>query len=132
MSQKEKTNADTVNHIIKILDDSHVIETNDVWDGYHTFGELYDHRIMLYIALCKIRSFYWHDVWLSLNHSNGTAIFGWFILGISKEAGKQITYHIPEKYLGKLAGNPNIEILDQAPEYDGHTSSEVLERLSNL
>jgi hypothetical protein len=30
------------------------MDTNRISDGYHTFGELYDHRIQLFIALCKM------------------------------------------------------------------------------
>lgn len=29
----------------------------EVSDGYHTFDELYDHRITLYIALCRTFKF---------------------------------------------------------------------------
>lgn len=39
-------------------------------DGYHTFTELYDHRITLYIALCAVqRLFTDKEIWRSLNQS---------------------------------------------------------------
>ena len=41
--------AEEINQLIK----NHKIETNLVSDGFHTFGELYEHRIVLFIALAK-------------------------------------------------------------------------------
>ena len=29
-----------------------VNETNLIFDGFHTFGEIYEHRVTLYILLC--------------------------------------------------------------------------------
>ena len=52
-------------------------------DGYHTFDELYDHRITLYIALCKSMCGDfgdWRNVWRSQKHSDGTNYDGWFLL----------------------------------------------------
>jgi hypothetical protein len=116
-----------VNEVIKHVD------ANLVSDGYHTFGELYDHRIRLYIQVCKLASKYLDlPVWMSLLHHDGSSYEGWFILGIYKEKGKQISYHLPEKYLGEVAGNSLVEILDNAPEWDGHSSSDVLERLRGI
>lgn len=109
----------------------------DVSDGYHTIGELYDHRIMLYISLCKILVDNYHssdfandpDVWRSKLHSDGSSYDGWFILGIGMEKGEQITYHIP---IEKWNECEFAKTLENAPEWDGHTSADVLERLKNL
>ncbi len=100
-------------------------------DGYHTFSELYDHRITLYIALCRIlaRDAGYNGIWRSKLHSDGTKFEGWFVLGIGWEVGKQITYHLP------LARWPETEFaldLHNAPDFDGHTPADVLERLKNL
>lgn len=102
-------------------------------DGYHTFDELYDHRITLFIALChelNNNSGYGY-VWRSLRHSNGELAYGgnWFVLGISKNAGKQITYHLP---LDSWADTDGFETLEKAPEWDGHTSDDVLDRIKKL
>ncbi len=100
-------------------------------DGYHTFDELYEHRIINYIALCTsmIREGY-ETVWKTRVHSDGIIWDGWFLLGIFKEKGKQITYHIPySKWGNECKYIPEIE---KAPEYDGHTSADVLERLKSL
>jgi hypothetical protein len=101
-------------------------------DGYHTFDELYEHRITLYIALCR-----WlfnalakrSDVWRSQVHSDGSNYDGWFLLGINKEKGKQITYHIPNE---RWEETEFAETLDKAPEFDGHTSADVLTRIKSL
>lgn len=111
--------------------------TGQVSDGYHTFDELYEHRVTLYITLCKILSkimdntsegLPWCYVWRSKKHSDGSEWPGWFILGIDKFSS-QITYHLP---LGKWNETNFADTLNEAPEYDGHTSEDVLERLKNI
>lgn len=102
----------------------------DIGDGYHTFDELYEHRITLYIALCRFVSMGRHtNVWRSKLHSDGSSFEGWFILGINTVPNYQITYHLP---LSRWAETNFAGTLEQAPEFDGHTSQDVLERLKNL
>lgn len=122
---------ESLNMIIK----STGIDTNKVSDGYHTFEELYEHRIILFIILCKIidqdpqyqNSDY--AVWKSKKHSDGSEWDGWFILGIGYSAEDQITYHLP---ISKWAECLFVTELQKAPEWDGHTSADVLERLKKL
>lgn len=103
-------------------------EAGQISDGYHTFDELYDHRITLYIALCKKLG--GHDwVWRTTTHSDGTEWDDWFILGINHLPGEQITYHIPLK---RWSETGFAETIDQAPTFDGHTSQDVLDRLKLL
>ena len=112
-------------------------------DGYHTFDELYDHRITLFIALCR----HMHEllgmenpgkfkVWRSKRHSDGELCFGTgtqYVLGIGTEKGKQITYHIPiERWDDTNFVGLNDGDLEKAPEFDGHTSDDVLNRLKEL
>jgi hypothetical protein len=114
----------------------------EVSDGYHTFDELYEHRIALYIALCRglasiqaisdmaggfmTKDYY---IWRSKLHADGSSFEGWFILGIDKEAGEQITYHLP---LSRWDETDFAETLDNAPEWDGHTPQDVINRLKKL
>ncbi len=104
-------------------------------DGYHTFTELYDHRIELYIALTRLLATKYtlqidgEGVWKSKTHSDGSTWDGWFIMGISTIPGQQITYHLPiskwdECYFAKT--------LEKAPEFDGHSSDDILQRLKQL
>ena len=117
------------------------LEVGSVSDGYHTFDELYEHRITLYIALCrlivqsarKLRLTDFHasstPVWRSKAHSDGSVWEGWFILGIGVEAGKQITYHLPES---KWKETEFAKTIEKAPEWDQHTPADVLLRLAAL
>lgn len=124
-----------------ILEDSVVVTSQNkgaqiiASDGYHTFEELYDHRITLFIALCRLISNInyaegeIHKVWRSKVNGDGSIWEGLFVLGVNKELGKQITYHLP---LSRWEETDFAETLDQAPEFDGHSSEDVLERLKKL
>lgn len=133
-SPQEK--AEKINQLIKI-GASVNLDTNLISDGYHTFGELYEHRITLFITLCKFLSIdddttcapSQYHVWRTKKHSDESEWDGWFIMGIRKESGKQITYHLP---ISKWAETGFCDTLDKAPEWDGHTSADVLERLKSL
>lgn len=103
-------------------------DTNLISDGYHTFGELYEHRFELYLALCRqlVRT---KSVWRSKVHSDGTSYDGWFILGIDYAPGSQITYHLPMKYWDRT---DFVHTPVHIPQFDGHTSFDVIERLKCL
>lgn len=108
--------------------------TENTSDGYHTFKELYEHRITLFIALLRkitmlLPASESSHIWKSKLHSDGTMYDGWFILGIYKEPGKQITYHLP---IDKWNETQFAEPLDKAPEWDGHTPEDVIKRLQTL
>lgn len=123
-------NAENFNKKIKALKDDGLLLTEDISDGYHTIGELYDHRIALYLALCKQLNHYpERRVWKSKLHHDGTMFDGMFIVGIGFEPGAQISYHMNMEWWDKT---DFIEELEKAPEYDGHTSNDVLERLLKL
>lgn len=104
-------------------------ETGSISDGYHTFDELYEHRITLFIALCRIMTGR-APVWMSAKHSDGTFFDGWFVLGLYTEKGRQITYHLP------MVKWPEVEKFAQeyvtAPEFDGHTAADVLKRIGEV
>jgi hypothetical protein len=100
----------------------------NISDGHHTFNELYETRNVLFIALAKMASKE-KDVWKSMTHSDGVAEDGWFILGINKRKGSQITFHLPIIMwdMCKFA-----ETLETAPVFDGHSSKDVLERIAKM
>lgn len=115
-------------------------DTMQVSDGYHTMDELYDHRITLFIALCRVlKNDYqieggniYKTVWRSKRHSDGELCFGTgtqYVLGIRRKAGEQITYHIP---IERWEETEFADTLNKAPEFDGHTSQDVIERLKEL
>lgn len=108
-------------------------ENLEVSDGWHTFEELYDHRIRLFISLCRTLVFYdskFPQVWASVQHADGSTFGDWFVMGIGKEKGKQITYHLPARFWQEIC--EFAEILEKAPEWDGHTPNDVLMRLENI
>lgn len=101
----------------------------EVSDGYHTFDELYDHRIMLWIKLCEAISEHKY-VWASVKHSDGSTFGDWFVLGVNDKKGEQITYHIPARYWNDVCEFANI--LKKAPDFDGHSSRDVIDRLRGM
>lgn len=131
---KGETNLDYANRIVSELPSD---VRPHVSDGYHTFDELYDHRCLLWIfglkylkgGLIETGNDQEGDVWRTTKHSDGSEWGGWFLLGCCTEYGKQMTYHLPMKY---WAYCNFAETLDQAPEFDGHSSNDVLERIKQL
>jgi hypothetical protein len=105
--------------------------TGETSDGYHTFNELYDHRIGLFLALCAVVETVADGryCWRSKLHSDGTSIDGWFIVGINSKPGDQITYHLP---MSRWSDTDWIMTIERAPKFDGHTSADVLQRLKRF
>jgi len=101
--------------IIKI----EVSDLSKVSDGYHTIQELYDHRCLLWIALCMEMP---ELCYIKKDHYEG-----WFLLGCVKEKGFQMSYHCPNKYLDLVEDIKE----DNSVEWDGHTPSDVLQRIYN-
>lgn len=108
---------------------------DDTSDGFHTFGELYRHRMLLTAAL--FRSWY-HEageigwggmgttVHKSRRHSDGEVPFGggWFIVVAQLPTG-QISYHYPDEHWDLF----QIPEREQAADYDGHTADQAADRL---
>lgn len=96
--------------------------TNEISDGYHTFGELYEHRHVLFLAVCRA-----YNGWKSLFHDDGTTMDGWFIAGVETPDG-MATYHLPLEWWTRF----NVRELERAPKWDGHTSEQVIARIQKL
>lgn len=96
---------------------------NDVSDGYHTFGELYDHRCLLFIHIINGELY---PSFASYTHEDGTIWDGWFIAGCMMLNTELVTYHLPNKYADLVRKDLWI---DEAPKWDGHTSQDVIQRL---
>ncbi len=130
----------TIKYQTKIKDELDTkFDTNNISDWYHTFWELYKHRISLWIAYCKLVDLFytdqewywieWSPIWKSKKHSDWSEMLWWFILGIWDIKWKQMTYHLP---INKWEECNFAKTLNKAPEYDWHTSDDVLERLLKL
>lgn len=98
-------------------------DAGNVSDGYHTFNELYAHRCSLFSALMKSHR---NLSWKSLKHSDGSALEDWFVCGMNLPSG-MITYHLPINPFWELLHD--ISTVQFAPEWDGHTSEDVINRL---
>lgn len=93
-------------------------------DGYHTFDELYDHRCHLFTMLMwQMPSL----AWRADKNDDGAKWEGWFLAGINLPTGT-ITYHLPQTMWDMLDG---ITTYDRGLQWDGHTSSDVITRLSD-
>lgn len=100
----------------------------EVSDGFHTFNELYDFRMVYNAALFNEwarRGIY--NVHKSYRHNDGEECFGggWFIVVAMLPTG-QISNHYKNEFWNLFRVPP----YEKAQfEYDGHTSGDVLERL---
>lgn len=95
----------------------------NVSDGYHTFDELYEHRMILFSVICNQNK---NKAWKSLLHYDGDMFDDYFIVGISTPEGP-FTYHYHISHWDKF----DVEVLDRAPKWDGHVSSDIV-RLYSL
>lgn len=94
----------------------------DVSDGYHTFNELYHHRAILFSVICNQNK---GIAWKSKSHHDGTMYANMFIVGINTPNG-QATYHYNVNPYWHMF---DVEVLEFAPEWDGHTPSQAIDRL---
>lgn len=114
-------------HIVELLAD--LIEPQPIdgntSDGYHTFDELYHHRAVLFSVI--VGNFATR-AWKSKLHADGTMYEGMFIVGIETPDG-QATYHYDVEPYWHLF---RCKEVDRAPEWDGHTPGQAIERISKL
>ena len=70
----------------------------EISEGYHTFSELYDHRIMLFLALMKAASDAGLECGWSRKHDDGELCFGggWVIGWIVAPSGLEVRYHMED------------------------------------
>ena len=92
-------------------------------DGYHTFADLYEQRLILSAALAKNNP----HAWKSKRHEDGSVPFGggWFIMGFDTDEGCY-TYHYELKDWDLF----QCKELDKGKPWDGHTSKDVRRLLS--
>lgn len=99
------------------------VNNGDFSDGYHTFNELYYHRMILFAVICKQNE---KLAWKSWLHHDGTMYDDYFIVGIDTPLG-QYSYHYHKKYWDEF----DVKELPNAPEWDGHEPKDI-ERLLSL
>lgn len=112
--------------IINNLIQREKVDTNNISDGFHTFGELYEHRITMFIVLCRfLQDKSLTRIWRCKTDEQ------WFILCIHSEPGAQISYHLPISKWKDTEFAYTHELASK-PAWDGHTSKDVLDRLNKL
>ena len=92
-------------------------------DKWHTFGELYFHRMILFLSLQLAHK---DKSWKSKQHHDGTMFEDSFIVGIDTPQG-QYSYHYNLEFWGIFG---NIKELEFAPEFDGHKPRHIKRLLS--
>jgi len=97
-------------------------DTEKVSDGFHSFGELYEHRFELFVALMLSNP---EISFRAKLNSDGGQYPGWFVAGMLLSTG-QISYHLPDRYWDRLT---TLKTYERYPNYDGHASQDVLDRL---
>ena len=117
---------DILKAVMNVIRTEKVIEIDgDTSDGYHTFNELYHHRAVLFSVIVKA---FPDKAWKSLRHHDDTMYDGMFIVGIDTPDG-QATYHYDiEPYWDMF----ECRELERAPEWDGHTPAQAIERIGVL
>lgn len=99
------------------------IKIGQISDGYHTFDELYYHRMVLFSVICNA---FKEKAWKSKLHADGTMYKDYFIVGVTTAKG-DYTYHYDLKYWDMF----NVKELPNAPEWDGHQPKDI-DRLLSL
>lgn len=93
------------------------IKDGDISDGYHTFDELYTHRIALFLLLVNSVDY---PCFIKHEHYKG-----WDAVYLETPGG-QVSYHVPmhnREYLKRA------KIVEDEYQYDGHTGDDVVFRL---
>lgn len=94
----------------------------NVSDGYHTFEELYHHRMILFSIVCGNEK--WRS-WKSKKHNDGTMFDDYFIVGITTDEG-DYTYHYHMDNWDYF----DVKEIDYAPKWDGHKPKDITRLLS--
>lgn len=107
----------------EVIDSEPAADVEKMSDGYHTFADLYEQRLILSAALAKNNP----HAWKSKRHEDGSVPFGggWFIMGFDTDEGCY-TYHYELKDWDLF----QCEELDKGKPWDGHTSKDVRRLLS--
>jgi hypothetical protein len=116
-----------INETIVKVAESGSISTRDISDGYHTFGELYKHRIVLFCVLCNQNPELARKSKKHFNEETDPMFKGSFIAYINTPLGPA-SYHIKLEFWDDFV----IPEIERAPEYDGHSPDENLKRLLSL
>ena len=109
------------------MEDKTKLDMGEVSDGYHTFNELYEYRLLYNAAFFnELAKQNLYDVHKSKKHSDGEDCFGggWFIVMAELPTG-QISNHYELKDWDLF----QIPEKEKANVWDGHTPQDVAKRM---
>jgi hypothetical protein len=130
IERKDDLSHDQVERLIRGVS----ADTDEISDGRHTFGELYEHRRALTAVLAATLIWYapfGQTAWRSKRHhpDDPSPMFDdSFIVGIELPTG-QILYHYKLEHWNDFAAVPEIE---HAPKWDGAGPADTVTRLLEL
>lgn len=113
----------SLNLLADLIEPEHI--TGETSDGYHTFNELYHHRALLFSVIVRN---YPELCWKSKKHHAGDMYDGMFIVGINTPDGQASYHYDVDPYWDMF----ECEELEFAPEWDGHTPAQAIERIGKL
>jgi hypothetical protein len=122
-----KEQHENINGIISEMKKTKILNTKEVSDTHHTFGDLYIQRLYLVSIICAQNK----DIaWKSKKHfdeENDPMFNGDFVVGLNTPAGPA-SYHFKLEFWDLF----DVKEIPNAPKYDGYTSFEALERLRSI
>lgn len=123
MKELEKNIVKIINGEIKDKIVERGLDTSNISDTCHTFGELYDQRAKLFSVIVNT---YNESAWKSKLHYDGDMFEGMFIVGVTTPKG-DYTYHYNMDYWDIF----NCKELETGNKWDGHTTKDI-GRLNSL
>lgn len=118
---------ESINDVIVSMKDKKILDTKKVTDKYHTFGDLYEQRAFLFSIICNQNK---KIAWKSRKHFNEEVdpmFEGDFAVGLFTDKGPAC-FHFKLKYWNLF----DVKEIDRAPEYDGYSPKEALERFMSI
>lgn len=108
---------------ITYLHDKLNVHVGGLTDTWHSFDDLYDHRLVLTAALFRNIPF----TWKAKIHEDGTMFDGMFIVGVTTPDG-DASYHYDLPHWDRF----NVPELIHAPKFDGHTPEIAMQRIEKF
>ncbi|WAB25086.1 hypothetical protein M3_0135 [Lysinibacillus phage vB_LfM_LysYB1] len=109
--------------VTNVFEDFGFTTIGQVSDGYHTFDELYYHRMVLFAIICNQNPL---KAWKSKLHHEGDMYENYFIVGITTPKG-DYSYHYHKEFWDMFV----VRELERAPKWDGHKPEDI-KRLFSL
>ena len=105
-------------NLVQYFKEKYGVNFKNVTDGYHTFDELYYHRMIMSSIIFEMYSDY---AWKSWKHADETMFDDSFIVGVTIPNVGDYSYH----YHAENWDMFKVKEVEFAPEYDGHKPSDI-------